>query len=342
MPAWAAEEANDVEINNYSNLTISENTINLICQNAKEAIKEERTNKINTPSSRSVDNERTYTYYTNDENYIYVYEEANGLKSTMTIYDAPKDSEIEIFMVEQLLNNLQNSIMPMGLFDPGIGGKQTITKTGSAGSYFTTKVTLPTTSQVSDPNYAYIYGSFSKSNDYEADFGMLYSNTNGPDKQQYAWRIYANLVRYIPNGNNSYWQKLSMELTDKAASYRNGYKPGTDVNMSIWYNNNKKTKLVLEGTTICPTHEGTELKDTQNTSIYESSALWNIPSIDYFKVCATITSGKTGKNYAIFDNIKVDNVPVTSASYYPNPSKEKANVTRTSNTVIINVNSSIY
>lgn len=70
--------------------------------------------------------------------------------------------------------------------------------------------------------------------------------------------------------------------------------------------------------------------------------MWNIPSIDYFKVCATITSGKTGKNYAIFDNIKVDNVPVTSASYYPNPSKEKANVTRTSNTVIINVNSSIY
>lgn len=333
MPTFAAEKnaIEDVVVNDYSSAQINENILEQVLSDAKEAIDEERAGKIEAQNLvNNTADETTYTFYTNDDEHIYVYEEAYGYEPTMTVYDTV-DNDCDP------INEMENGIMPLSDFDPGIGGKQTITKTGSAGSYLTTKVTLPTTSQVSSPSvHPYVYSGFSKSGQYEADFGVLYSNNNGPSQNQLAWRMYAVFKKFV----NGKWvaQTMDIDSTYNGASYRNGYKPGSDVIMYVWYNNNGKTRLKLEGTTICPTNQGTSLKDTSNISIYQSASNYNISSIDSFKVCATLASSKTGKNKAIFSLIKVDGTAVTSASYYPTPSSDGATVTRNSNTVTINVN----
>lgn len=333
MTAFAAEinTLDDVAINDYSATQINENILEQVLADAQDAIDEERASKREAQNFIT-DNtdETTYTFYTNDDEHIYVYEEAYGYEPTMTVYDTV-DNDCDF------TNEMDNSIMPLSDFDPGIGGKQKITKTGSAGSYLTTKVTLPTTSQVSSPALnAFIYSGFSKSGQYEADFGVMYSNNNGPSLNQLAWKMYAVFKKQV----NGKWvtQTMKIDETYNGGSYHNGYKPGSDVIMYVWYNNNGKTRLKLEGITICPTNQGTSLKDTDNISIFQSASDYNISSIDNFKVCATLASSKTGKNKAIFSLIKVDGTAVTSASYYPTPSSDGATVTRSSNTVTINVN----
>lgn len=332
MPAMATESdmLDGVTVNDYSETGVSSRVMQTVFANAKEAINEERADRVATYNlfDDSAD-ETTYTFYTSDDNHIYVYEEAQGHEPTLAIYDS-------LNTVDDGVTAVNGDVMPLSIFYPGIGGKQTITQTGSAGSYMTTKVTLPTTSQVSSPSYVpYIYSGFSKSDKYEADFGLMYSDANGPSKNQLAWRMYAVFKQYT----NGKWVAQTMDInsTYNAASYRNGYKPGSDVIMYVWYNNNGKTRLKLEGTTICPTNQGTELKDTSNISIYESSSNYNISSVDCFKVCATLAKSTTGKNKAIFSLIKVDGTAVTSSSYYPTPEKDGATVTRSSNTVTINV-----
>jgi hypothetical protein len=334
-----------VKVIHKESVRVSDSKLTSILSDAKEAITEEKS-KIAQSQSGDIDKGTTYDYFTFDDNYSYLYEESALSEPELIVYNVNK----------QTIVNPCNSFEPMAgqtdFIKDGVGGKQKVTKTGSAGSYLSTQMTLPTSAQVSS-NLAvhtpYNYGGFEYIStnpngvgSWASDLGLQLYNNLGPKGTAWGWKPIFILKQKISATDWTDYASIFPDSDHKEGQYRNGYKPGTAPIMYFWYNNNGKVRMKVDGTTICPTRHGEELSDTHNITIMESNASWNISQITNWKLLSTVLStNNTGKNRAVFSNVKVDGVAVPNA-YFPTPEQDHASVTRSSNNVTIVVDSSVY
>lgn len=110
----------------------------------------------------------------------------------------------------------------------------------------------------------------------------------------------------------------------------------------LWFNNNGKIRMKIEGITICPNMTGSVLKDTRNISIYETRNKVNISQINSWKlVSSVVSSANMGKNRAIFSNIKINGVVVDN-KHFLKPEQDRAKISGNGNKVIITVDSDKY
>ncbi|MCR6546590.1 YrpD family protein [Dehalobacterium formicoaceticum] len=338
-----------VKVIHQESVKVSDSILEMMLKNAKDAIAEEKS-KTNQAEKNASNNGTTYDYVTFDEDNYYFYEESLNSDPELIVYDIDQQD------IAVQVQSFDSTITPMAtqtdFISDGVGGKQKVTKTGTSGSYLSTQMTLPTSSQVSTDltKYApYNYGGFEYTlsgnngiGSWAADMGLQLYNNLGPQSNASGWKPLIVLKKKI--GIDS-WQQYSIIFPDtlhQEGQYHNGYKPGSAPVMYFWYNYNGKVRMKVDGTTICPTRHGTTLADTHNITIMESSSSCNLSQITTWKLLSTVVStDNTGKNKAVFSNIKVDGVAVSS-TYFPTPEQDHASVTRSSNNVTIVVDSSIY
>lgn len=332
--------------------------ISEIITQAKEVVKEQKAEQIKeqrknnllkgisiTDDTYASELNYTYNYITFDDDFIYFYEESVSGTPEFLIYDN-----------QNIVTTNNQTKFPLAraqtdFISDGVGGKITITKTGSAGSYLSTSMTLPTLSQVStnlNTYTPYNYGGFEYTStnansigSWAADMGLQLYDNLGPLSNQYGWKPVVILKQLTAI---STWTQYATAIDSfyKEGQYKNGYKVGTSPVMYFWYNYNGKVRMKVDGITICPTRTGERLEDTHNITIIESSASWNISTISRWKILSTVVSSdNTGKNKAVFSSIKVDGIAVDS-SYYGTAQTDQASVTRSGNTVTIIVDSDIY
>ncbi|SDG08451.1 protein of unknown function, YrpD [Fontibacillus panacisegetis] len=355
-----AEVSNESDIQGVNVFHLEEKTkespekISQIITQAKEVVEEQKTEqrKYNLLRSISTTDDTyasklnyTYNYITFDDDFIYFYEESVSGTPELLIYDN-----------KNLFTTDNQPKFPLAraqtdFISDGVGGKITITKTGSAGSYLSTSMTLPTLSQVSTNLSTYTpynYGGFEYTStnansigSWVADMGLQLYNNLGPYSDQYGWKPVVILKQLTAI---STWTQYATAIDSvyKEGQYKNGYKVGTSPVMYFWYNYNGKVRMKVDGTTICPTRTGEKLEDTHNITIIESSASWNISTISRWKILSTVVSSdNTGKNRAVFSSIKVDGIAVDSSNY-GNAQTDQASVTKSGNNVTIIVDSDTY
>ncbi|MBA9086730.1 hypothetical protein FHR92_003210 [Fontibacillus solani] len=354
-----AEVSNESESKGVTVYHLEEKTngssekISQIITQAKEVVKEQRAeqSKYNLLKSISATDDTyasklnyTYNYITFDDDFIYFYEESVSGTPELLIYD--NENLVTTDNQPKSLASTQTDFI-----SDGVGGKITITKTGSAGSYLSTSMTLPTLSQVStnlNTYTPYNYGGFEYTStnansigSWVADMGLQLYNNLGPSSNQYGWKPVVILKQLTAI---STWTQYATAIDSvyNEGQYKNGYKVGTSPVMYFWYNYNGKVRMKVDGTTICPTRTGEKLEDTHNITIIESSASWNISTISRWKILSTVVSSdNTGKNKAVFSSIKVDGIAVDS-SYFGTEQTDQASVTRSGNNVTIIVDSDTY
>lgn len=214
----------------------------------------------------------------------------------------------------------------------GIGGKAVVKKNGS---YVNATVRLATASQLtgapSGATYTYMgfsgtgrkYDGSTNNFSIETDMGLQYSNAYGYVK----WTPILGLY----NGKKMHGSYLSGY---EKVQYKNGFKGGSDVNLTAYRNLNGNTRLSVSGYAVCPDMGCSQQKDTYLTSVMEV-ANSNVSSVNKWKMLATIAGSEnvTGHNYAEFKNVNVDGVsqvPTVEAEDY-------ATVSVSGSTVKINV-----
>jgi hypothetical protein len=240
----------------------------------------------------------------------------------------------------------------------GIGGRQTNTNTGSAGSFLNATVTMPTDSQVTRDDtkvrVPYIYGGFEKDSAnsngvgaWSSDMGLMISNAIGPagNTTNWGWKPFVAIKKKISNTGNPDvdWQtynKTYVAPNDQVWN-RNAYKMGVDVAISWYYNYNSQIRLVTKGIAYAATSGGTPLSDTYLINIMETTAAPGLTSINRWKLNATVVSpDKTGKNYANFKAVNLSGTALTAG--YDAPLYDHTSIVRSSNTVTMTVDSSKY
>jgi len=210
----------------------------------------------------------------------------------------------------------------------GIGGRVKIFKDGSR---LATTVKLPDTALISDIGQGplkgskYIYTGFSSQNG-EADIGLMWSDV------YQAWKPY-----FIFKNKNQVDQGTA-DPQYSQVQYKNGFVPGTEVTITLEKNVNGRIRFTIKGTAKCNDPNCNNPTQTILTYIIQSNTNPNIGKLDYWKVLATIADNEAGKNYAQFNNIKIDNVNASLAT----PEVDKASITTSGNNVTITVDSSRY
>ncbi|KJD47428.1 YrpD family protein [Paenibacillus terrae] len=343
-----------LNVTHFEGNKVSSDRISSIVQTAKGALQQEKNSKTSLTVTNTTYDNTTYNYVTFDEQHIYFYEESANSKPELIITDNDQSksliNEVASELKEKELSSRVTPQVQSDFIDDGVGGKITISQTGSPGSYLSTKLAIPTTSQVSSDlaRYSpYNYGGFEYSSgasggvgSWAADMGLSYYNNLGPNSNQWGWKpiiILKKKTQPTKDGWTQYASNLFPDSNNLEGQYKNGYKPGTDAILYIWYNNDGKVRLKVDGTTISPTRQGTTLSDTHNITIIDSNASWNIPQISAWKLLSTVVSSdNTGRNKAIYSSIKINGNDVAN-SYFSTPQEDHATVSRSGNTVTINV-----
>ncbi|MEC0231970.1 YrpD family protein [Paenibacillus alba] len=316
-------ETGGAEVTDYTNMK-SAGKVEAVLSKARQAAAEETGLAF---GARSVGpgTETAVNYVFIDGNTGYFYEKS-------PIFDREK-----LYVYEVKAESLQNS--PVGVeaalvtdLPNGIGGKAVVNKNGS---YINATVRTAVQSQLSGaPSGAtYIYSGFSgtgrkydgTNNNFpvEADMGLQYSNAYGYVK----WTPVLGFYNGIHNNGSflSGYEKVQ---------YKNGFKGGTDVNLTAYRNVNGNTRLSISGYAVCPDSACSQTADTYLTSIMEF-ANTNVTSVSKWKMLATIAGSEnvTGHIYTEFKNVNLDGAAQT-------PTKEAedyATVSISGSTVTINV-----
>lgn len=338
-----------VKVIHMESIKVSDAQLASILSNAKKAIEEEKSNTIQ-PLNNSGDAGTTYDYITSEGSQIYFYEESAVSEPELIVYDA------DIQTVTKTSSSSDSTFTTLAtqtdFIGDGVGGKQMITLTGSAGSYLSTQMTLPTSTQVSSDLTKYTpynYGGFEYNStntdgigSWASDMGLQLYNNLGQSLDQWGWKPILILKQKTSATAWSSYLTVFPDPSYAEGQYHNGYKPGTAPVMYFWYNYNGKVRMKVDGTTIYPDRYGTTLQDTHNITIMESNASWNISKISYWKLLSTVVSpDNTGKNRVVYSNVKLNGVAVPDANF-STPLLDQASITRTSNNVNIVVDSSIY
>ncbi len=322
-----------------------------VLQTAKIAVEDEKTKRSEGLKDTNLFeyelDEITYTYITFDEEVTYLYEESESDNPKLIIFD----SVVQEVSEEGIDYNFNAKVGQTDFIPDGVGGKQTITKASSGSSYLSATMQLPTDSQISkdvENHIHYNYGGFEYSSgasggvgSWATDAGVMFSKSLGPGGRYTGWKPILTVKKKTTSSSWTTYAPAFLQGYNQV-QYRNGFKPGTSPIMYVWFNNNGKIRLKIEGITICANSSGTTLKDTYNIAIYETKSKTNISSIHRWKLLSSVVSpNNTGKNKAVFSNIKIGGA-VVSNSYFAVPQQDHANVSRTGNTVTITVNSDLY
>lgn len=237
-------------------------------------------------------------------------------------------------ITSNITNENTATITGTNFISDGVGGRQKIVYNGS---YLTSLVNTAYSSEVYNPTgNAYIYSGFANSS-VETDMGLQYDPDIGPYSTEKGWKPYMVVKS---NGNT---KPVVFDPNYDDVQYKNGYKEGSDVTFYVYKNYNGKVRLKLDGTATCADLSCYNSTDTRLISIYETTDLFNISSIDYWKLLATVVStNETGINQADYKLIKVDGNLVPSYAFQT-PEEDHANITRDiDNNVYIRVDSTKY
>lgn len=224
-------------------------------------------------------------------------------------------------------------------------------KTGLPESCLSVWLTLPRCFQVSYDLKKYIpynYGGFeyiSPAPDgigsWTADMGLQLYNNLGPELSSWGWKpILILKQKTSPNTWTAYEIKFIGDCME--GTWHNGYKPASTLLICFWYNCGGRVRMAVDGITICPTRHGITLRDTHNLTICETVDRCNIQEINKWKLLSTVVSSdNTGRNKAVFWDIRVDDMPVPSHCFSP-PQEDQAWLCRWRNNLLISVDSDIY
>ncbi|MDF9411630.1 hypothetical protein E1B06_07820 [Brevibacillus laterosporus] len=337
---WKGTNGKSVGVVHEETSTISDSKINEMIERAKESISQEKKNKKNSLRAEALDT--TYSYIAFEDGVSYVYEEASSANPELIILDSDNQKTEALSSKQTQLQGIASDFIA-----DGVGGKQEITQSGT---YLSTKLTLPQDSMVDKKVAAYNYGGFfylantsGAIGSWVADMGLSYYTNVGQSQTETGWKP---IIIVKQKTSATAWTAYKSDIFDpnyKEGQYRNAYKSGSDVNLYLWYNYNGKVRLKLDGTTICSERTCTTPGDTKTITIIESADKLNIPQISNWKLLSTVVSNdNTGKNRAIYSNIKVDGTPVPN-NKFSIPQEDHAKVTRdNNNTVTIDVDSDIY
>ncbi|GGE78578.1 YrpD family protein [Priestia taiwanensis] len=234
-----------------------------------------------------------------------IFSGAEGVSAITPLASTPSDAFTTTF-------NMVSNPIPHG-----IGGRTIVNSTGST---LTTKVTLPVIKENSSfkvtDGTVYVYSGFAGS--VESDIGFQYSPTYD------VWKPYMKVgsrtndqVKYLEGGANF--------------TGSNGFKPGSEVQLTIYKNLNGSTRATYWGTS-AKGFTGRLISEMQNT---------NVGSIKNWKVLSTVANTveseiKVNKGYsATFRDITVDNNPSSLTVH----AQEHAYTTTNGNTATINITS---
>ncbi|HFK1753530.1 hypothetical protein CN936_18695 [Bacillus cereus] len=180
----------------------------------------------------------------------------------------------------------------------GIGGRSILNSTGSV---LTTKVTLPEIKNNNGTLKAkggelYIYSGFS--GPVESDIGFLYSETYN------VWKPYMKV------GGNK--EPIYIEGKDEFTNL-NGFKPGTEVQLTIYKNLNGNTRATYWGTN-GKGYTGRLISEIKNTNISKVNN-WKALSTIAVKDDSQTKNIKVNTQYrATFSDILIDNKPINPIS----------------------------
>ncbi|MEC0211299.1 YrpD family protein [Paenibacillus ehimensis] len=233
--------------------------------------------------------EHTVDYTLIDGNTAYFYEKS------------PVQAKEKVYVYEVAASEAGSDAgqrMLAGNLPGGIGGRAVV---NTNGSYLNTTVRLATPSQLTGaPSGAtYTYAGFtgtSGSQAVETDMGLQYSNAYNNHK----WLP----VMAVFKGSKTYGTFVSPY---NQVQYKNGYKPGSDVNLTAYRNLNGSVRLSMSGYAICSDMTCSSQADTYLTSVLEVANV-NVSSVTRWKMLATIAGSEsvTGRSYAQFKNVNVD------------------------------------
>ncbi|WP_054476120.1 YrpD family protein [Photorhabdus heterorhabditis] len=200
----------------------------------------------------------------------------------------------------------------------GIGGRAIINNTGSI---LITKIALPEIKEGSsfkaEGGTLYVYSGFS--GQVESDIGFQYSTT---------YNVWKPIMKVGSRGQETVQY---IEGKDNF-TYTNGFKPGSEVQLTIYKNLNGATRATYWGISN-KGYTGRLISEIKNT---------NISSVKSWKILSTIAvprgipekNIKIHKNYAAkFKNIVIDNKPVKPVIH----ATKKANITTNSNNATIEI-----
>ncbi|MGG6309742.1 YrpD family protein [Paenibacillus macerans] len=319
----------EIQISNLSSSFLPDDQLQNMIEHAKEVLNEVKSE--NTLSLQSIDRSYQYIYLPTDPSEIsYVYEEPLGGAPQLTLLDSNIGTD------SYTPNSLPTD--QTDFISDGVGGRIYITPSGSSSSYLSTSLKLPADSEVIPNTAAYNYIGFTASN-VESDFGTVYVTTAGPNSTEKGWRVAVTLKI---NGS-----KVTMNPVSPYNQMwnKNAYLSNSTVVLYTWYNYSGKARLKVDGTATCADNACTNSANTSLTSVFESGVIGSsgLSSISNWKLLSTVvSSNNTGKNKAIFSNIKINGTAVPSSSF-GTPQQDHAYITRdSSNTVTIDVDSSKY
>ncbi|MFD1884511.1 YrpD family protein [Paenibacillus wenxiniae] len=345
-PSVEIESTSSTTLNvfHFEDQNVSDDALAWIVQNATAALRQEKSSKLSLTATTTTYDNTTYDYITYDDQHVYLYEEAAHTTPQLVITNNTQSN------TQALQSSITTLQAQSGFISDGVGGKIGISRVGAPGSYLSAKLRIPTQSQVSSDltRYGpYNYGGFEYNSSatggvgsWAADMGLSYYKNLGPTGSTWGWKpiiILKQKTSPDKEGWTQYASNLFPDPNNLEGQFNNGYKPGTDAILYMWYNNNGKVRLKVDGTTVSPNRLGKILADTHNITIIDSNASWNIQKISAWKLLSTVVSkDDTGRNYAFYSNIKVDGTDVANGEFIT-PSEDHATVTRTGNSVTINV-----
>lgn len=341
---FTGTDGTPVEIRHQETGNVSEARISAIIAQAKEAIQQERLEKGHLEVTNAA-KESTYDYFFIDDGVTYLYEESPGSNPELVILDSPQQEQSSSAVTDAVYNSEYETMADF--ISDGVGGRQRILQNGQ---YLSARLQLPYDYQVDPKGGAFNYGGFayhSSANggvgSWVGDMGLQYDTTVGPNDTMKGWKPVVILKKKVypePNG----WVQYStvFDPSYQEATYKNAYKSASNVTLYVWYNYNGKVRLKIDGTTICRDRKCDYSSPSHTISIIESNASWNINQFSYWKLLSTvISSDNKGKNKGVFTNIQVDGRTVSGSSYAP-PEEDHAKITRSGDTLTIDVDSSRY
>lgn len=274
------------------------------------------------------------TYTLIDGDLIYYYEAVQGEPESMQIVQ--NDTALQsVLQFKEATQPDVFSVSSSNDLPSGIGGRTYIHQNGSI---LTMTVRTATAEQMAGApsGSAYTYSGFSgKGKSYtgasnftvEADMGLQYSNS--PVYGYVKW----NPILSFYNGQGSYGTFVSPYNKVNVA---NGFKPGVDVNFTIYRNFNGTTRLSQSGYAWCSDSACTNKVDTYMTSVIEKLDT-QVTSVTRWKTVVSIADQSAafaaGNAYAEFKNIRLDGATVVPAV----DAEDSATATVSGNNVTIEV-----
>jgi len=174
-----------------------------------------------------------------------------------------------------------------------------------------------------------------------ADMGLQLYNNLGPGLSSWGWKPILILKQKT---SSAIWTAYDIRFLGDymEGTWHNGYKPGASLMIYLWFNYSGKVRMAIDGITICPTRHGITLQDTRNLTVCETADSCDILEINKWKLLSTVVSeDNTGRNKAIYLDIKVDEIPIP-AHCFPPGQEDQAWLCRWKNNLWITVDSDIY